>query len=461
MNKEIRKIELGGGEHPVGEGFLNVDARPLPTVDIIADIRDLPFEEGDIEEIFTSNVLEHFNYRNATMILRGAFRVLRPGGKITVIVPDFEKVVDIYKTGNVDFMTMNKWLHGNQHHLYDYHKISWDFKGLKIILSDVGFTKIEKVSYSYGVDYLGCPMLQVIAFKEKQNSEYREKNKKREIIWNKPETIYDEFAGRTDKVGERIVPHTEERLNYMFHLKRYEFAVPYVRDKSVLDVGCGTGYGSFTISSWAKEVFAFDLSKDAIEFASSHYKKDNLRFTSMNWTELENMNKKFDVVVSFEFIEHIEEHDIFFSLVKEKMNENGILIFSTPNKSTSMGINPFHIKEFNPGELKNILLRYFKNCQLYGEFIRPQCKGIMMSETFHSLLRYLKIARIVSFPLRYLRRFLFKGEIPSVFPKDLIKFKKIALPIINMEDILITSSPYDIWSADYLLAVCKMDSQNI
>jgi len=82
MDKEIKKIELGGGDSPYGCGFLNVDVRALPTVDIVADIRSLPFENESIEEIFTSNVLEHFNYNDVVRILEESYRVLKTGGKI-------------------------------------------------------------------------------------------------------------------------------------------------------------------------------------------------------------------------------------------------------------------------------------------------------------------------------------------------------------------------------------------
>jgi ubiquinone/menaquinone biosynthesis C-methylase UbiE len=78
------RLNLGSGNRPL-PGFVNVDARQLPTVDVVADVRSLPFENGAATEVEASSLLEHF--RNPYDVLDEIYRVLAPAGILRVRVP--------------------------------------------------------------------------------------------------------------------------------------------------------------------------------------------------------------------------------------------------------------------------------------------------------------------------------------------------------------------------------------
>lgn len=156
------------------------------------------------------------------------------------------------------------------------------------------------------------------------------------------------------------------------HMARYHFTIPYITDKIVLDAGCGSGYGAFfMVVNGAKKVVGVDISESTIKYAKKHFIHDNLEFQIMDCTNLKFPEKCFDVVTSFEVIEHIPNYDIYLSEIKRVLALNGIAIFSTPNKKDTLEkkkpINPSHFKEFYPYEFKCILKKYFQNVELWGE----------------------------------------------------------------------------------------------
>jgi predicted SAM-dependent methyltransferase len=81
-------VELGGGEKPAIRP--NVDARPLPTVDIVADISrpPLPLPDRAYDGIFCSYVLEHVSWRVVPKLLSEVVRVLAPGGVAVFVIPN-------------------------------------------------------------------------------------------------------------------------------------------------------------------------------------------------------------------------------------------------------------------------------------------------------------------------------------------------------------------------------------
>lgn len=84
------KIELGSGPHGV-PGFFHIDAVKVGNVDMAADIRNLDFlQTNSVDELYSAHVLEHISYTEVEQVLAEWCRVLRPGGKITLKMPDLE-----------------------------------------------------------------------------------------------------------------------------------------------------------------------------------------------------------------------------------------------------------------------------------------------------------------------------------------------------------------------------------
>ena len=177
-----------------------------------------------------------------------------------------------------------------------------------------------------------------------------------------------------EEILERIVP-TKETLEYFFekfpdHKQRYDFAIEMVKDKElvVADCACGVGYGTYLLSPYCKNIIGFDISDEALSHAKKHFKASNNDFS-----HVENLNKyKFDFIISFETIEHMNEEDgdIFLQNFKKALNRGGKLLISTPiNKTENKhNVTPYHIREYDDIEFpKKLKKNGFKVIKMYGQ----------------------------------------------------------------------------------------------
>lgn len=176
--------------------------------------------------------------------------------------------------------------------------------------------------------------------------------------------------------GERYTPWVADPLISYEHLHRYGFAREFVKGKKVLDLGCGEGYGSLILAEEAKEVIGADIDQVAVRHASLKYVRGNLRFIQGSIIDLPIKGKGvFDVIVCFEALEHIREHDELMKEVKRLLRSDGIFIISTPNKHTYSDQpnyqNPFHLKELYLDEFNGLLNANFNNTFIYGQRVYP------------------------------------------------------------------------------------------
>ena len=181
---------------------------------------------------------------------------------------------------------------------------------------------------------------------------------------------------RTDMefTGERVVPGKTPQTIYDEHIYRYIFAAGLTKNKFVLDVACGTGYGaSYMAEKGAGEVIGVDVSSAAANYARERFSKDNRAgFICANAIKLPFADNVFDVVVSFETIEHIRQYRKFLEECRRVLKGDGLLICSTPNRrifspNLAKPINTFHVREFWPEEFYRLLRRYFAHITLYGQ----------------------------------------------------------------------------------------------
>lgn len=176
--------------------------------------------------------------------------------------------------------------------------------------------------------------------------------------------------------GERVVDGGTPQRIWIDHEARYKFASSYVKGKEVLDISCGTGYGSYILcDSGAVKVVGVDISSETIEFAQTNYQREGLEFKVGNILDINLPKNYFDVVTCFETIEHVQSQEKAFMELKAVLKPMGLLIISTPNrKLTSPGksindqpANLFHTKEYLTREFISALEHYFYILEIYGQ----------------------------------------------------------------------------------------------
>lgn len=170
--------------------------------------------------------------------------------------------------------------------------------------------------------------------------------------------------------GERYVPGTHGSIE-LEHLHRYFIAREFSRDKFVLDIASGEGYGSAILADVAATVVGVDISLEAVMHSREVYKKENLRFLEGSCSKIPLPDASVDVVVSFETIEHHDEHQKMMLEIKRVLRADGILIISSPDKqnySIEPNLsNPHHVKELYCQEFKSLLSQFFKNNNFFGQ----------------------------------------------------------------------------------------------
>jgi GT2 family glycosyltransferase/ubiquinone/menaquinone biosynthesis C-methylase UbiE len=130
-----------------------------------------------------------------------------------------------------------------------------------------------------------------------------------------------------------------------------------------LDIACGEGYGSEMLSRNAESVVGVDIDPATVAHATKKYQSPNLKFLEGTCEEIPLPNKSVDLLVSYETLEHIEDHGRFLSEAKRVLSAKGMLVISTPEKSVysdaSGQRNPFHKKELYRTEFLQLLSSFF------------------------------------------------------------------------------------------------------
>lgn len=116
------------------------------------------------------------------------------------------------------------------------------------------------------------------------------------------------------------------------HLNRYLTTKQYVRGKRVLDIACGEGYGSKLMKNWgAASVVGVDTSEEALTVANNYFSGEGISFLNHTAEELPFENDSFDVVVSFETVEHLDHPENFLREVARVVKFDGVVLISCPN----------------------------------------------------------------------------------------------------------------------------------
>ncbi len=183
--------------------------------------------------------------------------------------------------------------------------------------------------------------------------------------------------------GERYIPHLQGNIRYE-HLHRYAMSSLHATGKRVLDIASGEGYGSAILARTASHVCGVDISHEAVAHAQNNYRSshNNLEFKQGSADAIPYPDNAFDVVISFETLEHLATQEEMLAEIKRVLTPDGFLIMSTPDKEAYAiadgGHNEYHVKELTGEEFKTLTHRYFKKVEIYGQ--RFATVGYIQSE---------------------------------------------------------------------------------
>ncbi len=157
----------------------------------------------------------------------------------------------------------------------------------------------------------------------------------------------------TDTWGifERVIPKmmVDDPLNQdilKISFRHYEIASGFAVGKRVLDIACGTGYGSQILAkAGAKTTIGVDICEETIEYACNHYLSPNIEFLCAD-AEQYTESKPFDIICSFETIEHLHDPERFLQNLYQLLVPQGYLILSVPLGETRH-IDPYHLHKFS------------------------------------------------------------------------------------------------------------------
>ncbi len=176
-----------------------------------------------------------------------------------------------------------------------------------------------------------------------------------------------------------------DRVLLMSHLCAYKLASQFARGRQVLEIGSGTGYGAWYLAQTAREVVAVDADQRLIERARSLFCRPNLTYAVMDGTRLDFPDGAFDVVGTFQVIEHIELRRLqtFLKEIARVLKPDGVVVISTLNldhnrKPGTVYTKPtFHEKEFTAQELEGLLRSVFPAVEIHGLYPRTRYRLLL------------------------------------------------------------------------------------
>jgi GT2 family glycosyltransferase/ubiquinone/menaquinone biosynthesis C-methylase UbiE/glycosyltransferase involved in cell wall biosynthesis len=171
--------------------------------------------------------------------------------------------------------------------------------------------------------------------------------------------------------GERYLPSEGGEIRHE-HLHRYAWCRPLTKDKVVLDIACGEGYGSAMLAEQALQVHGVDISHEAVEHARQTYSdRQNLQFLQGSAAEIPLPDGSVDIVVSFETIEHHDRHREMLQEIRRVLRPDGVLVISSPNRVVYSELsghhNEFHVKELDFAEFDEVLRQQFSAVKYFGQ----------------------------------------------------------------------------------------------
>lgn len=148
----MTKLNVGAGNQPMA-GYVNIDIHPMAPGVVYGNAVDLSFPDDSVEEIYTSHMIEHLTKAELRSFFRECQRVLIAGGKLYIVAPSMEGILDAYKRGLVTIDYAEDFLFARQLHAYDYHKQGIYLVKLEYLCAEYGFKILSCIDDRVGDDF--------------------------------------------------------------------------------------------------------------------------------------------------------------------------------------------------------------------------------------------------------------------------------------------------------------------
>ncbi len=147
-------------------------------------------------------------------------------------------------------------------------------------------------------------------------------------------------------------------------LKAYYLAEEYIKG-DLLEIGCGEGRGIELLKDKCTSYTAIDKIKPVLDKLSTQY--PDVTFIHDNIPPLNKVaDDSFDVIISFQVIEHIKNDKLFLQEIKRVLKPGGKALLTTPNIKMTLSRNPWHIREYTADQLTDLAKKYFDQVEMRG-----------------------------------------------------------------------------------------------
>ena len=147
----------------------------------------------------------------------------------------------------------------------------------------------------------------------------------------------------------------------------YELALSFLSPESVvLDMACGSGFGTQKLAQHVLRVIGIDNDTDAVCHVDASNQKPNVSFLEGDVLNVEMPSNSFDAIVAFEIIEHVDAIHLLEE-AQRLLRSGGILILSTPQNSLGhIPAVPEHVMEYSLAEITEIVSKKFNINKIIG-----------------------------------------------------------------------------------------------
>jgi predicted SAM-dependent methyltransferase len=346
MSGKLR-LNVGSGEKPL-EGYVNVDFRDAPHVDVVADASRLPFDEGTVDEIASFHLVEHFRrHQLASVVLPYWHRLLRPGGILRTVCPNWDEMLRRLQRGDMTLPDFTLVTFGSQDYCGDDHFSMYTPETFRTLLASLGFEDIDVVTEARQNGL--CPEMEIVARKapaeDVLEAEFRPEPARPGAVPAAAEAPSSTVAAESTPLADAaaVVGELLGGFRDALAIERSSFetwaCLPPERyiGKDVLDLGCGIGASSASfMERGAGFVWGVDpeLTEDRLRALRLLPRS---RFSSGVLHEIDFGDQRFDVVYARVVSEHIYDLPRAVAIIHSLLRPGGCFVGLHDNYFGPMG----------------------------------------------------------------------------------------------------------------------------